>query len=159
MPRPEQQKASITVSEKNPFDLSMLDSRGKHHLAIEEPVLFGEGTSKEVQDLMRSMMTAHMVGPMMPEKIQTNFEIHFPELLYELYEYYGHRKPKIEKLREQVRPVIRTSQIEREFYDQATTHSGGLDSVYRIVKLLENGETPRCTSQESLTPKETTESL
>ena len=122
-------------------------------MAIEEPLLFGEGTIKETQDLMRSMMVAHMAGPLMPEKIQTNFVVHFPELLYELYNYYGHKKPKIEKLKEQVKPKIREAEVEREEYDQATTHSGGLDSVYRIVKLLEKGETPLAVHLKNLNSK------
>ena len=153
MPTPERQSASITVSEKNPFDLTMQDSRGTHRMAIEEPLSFGEGTSKKTQDLMRSMMVTHMVGPMMPEKIQTNFEFHFPELLYELYDYYGKKKPKIEKAKQQIFPVIRETQIEREEFDQATAHSGGLDSVYRIVKLLEQGETPLAVHLKNLNAK------
>ena len=153
MARREQHSATISLSERNPFDLTMTDLRGVHRMAIEEPLMFGEGTSKETQDLMRSMMAAHMAGPMMPEKIQTNFPIHFPELLYELYEYYGHKKPRIEKLQAQIRPVIRKTNTEREEYDQATTHSGGLDSVYRIVKLLEQGETPLAVHLKKLNAK------
>jgi len=80
--------------------LSMQDGSGKYRLAIEEPILFGQGATEETQNLMRSMMTAHLLGPKMPEKIYTNFDFHFPELLNALYEYYGKKKPKILKMDE-----------------------------------------------------------
>lgn len=153
MPNKEQQSASVFLSEKNPFALVMQDTRGTHRLVIEEPIFFGEGTTKDTQELMREMMTAHMVAPMMPEQIKTNFDFHFPELLYELYEYYGKKKPTILKIREQVKPQIRETEVESEKYDQATTHSGGLDSVYRIVKLLENGKTPLAVHLKNLNAK------
>ena len=153
MPNKERQSASVLLSEKNPFALVMQDTRGTHRLVIEEPIFFGEGTSIDTQELMRDMMTAHMVAPMMPEQIKTNFDFHFPELLYELYEYYGKKKPTILKIREQVKPQIREAKIERGKYDQATTHSGGLDSVYRIVKLLEKGETPLAVHLKNLNAK------
>lgn len=153
MARPEQQTATILLSEKNPFDLSIVDGRGKHSLAIVEKNRFGEGTTQETQGLMRSLMTAHLLGPTMPEKIETNFDFQFSEILNELYSYYGKRRPKIIKLPDQVRPEVRDPLVLRENYDQATSHSGGLDSVYRIVTLLEQGEIPIAVHLKNLNAK------
>jgi hypothetical protein len=142
MSNAERLSASITLSEKNPFDLTMQTVEGKHSLAVMTPVTFGQGTSKETQDLMRAMMAAHLLGPTMPETIETNFDFHFSELLNSMYEYYGKKKPTIKKMPEQMKPQIRSMGEDRERYEKATAHSGGLDSVYRIAKLLDRGETP-----------------
>jgi len=98
-------------------------------------------------------MAAHLLGPTMPEKIYTNFDFHFPELLNTLYEYYGKSKPRIIKMEEQVKPEIRSVEAEGEEYKTATSHSGGLDSVYRIAKLLESGETPLAVHLKNLNAK------
>jgi len=153
MPNIENGSASITLSEKNPFDLSICDKRGKHSLAVVEPATFGEGTNKETQDLMRTVMAAHLLGPTMPEKIETNFDFHFSELLEKLYRYYGKRKPEIHKMEEQVEPEIKSIELVGEKHDQATAHSGGLDSVYRIAKLLEKGEVPLAVHLKNLNVK------
>jgi hypothetical protein len=153
MPKTEQESASIFLSEKNPFDLTFRDGQNTHRLSIEEPLTFGQGTTKESQDLMRAMMTAHLVAPKMPEKISTNFDFHFPELLYEMYEYYGKRKPKILRIKEQVTPILKEQEVGAPGFDQATTHSGGLDSVYRIAKLLEEGEIPLAVHLKNLNAK------
>jgi len=153
MPRPEQSSAIIILSEKNSFDLKSQDIKGNHSLAIVEPDIFGQGTTKETQDLMRSMMATHLLAPVMPEKIYTNFDFHFSELLEALYEYYGKKKPRIVKLSEQVKPKIRNPVAVGEIYDQATSHSGGLDSVYRIAKLLEKEEVPLAVHLKNLNAK------
>ncbi|EKD52756.1 MAG: hypothetical protein ACD_61C00251G0002 [uncultured bacterium] len=153
MSRTEQSSVSITLAEKNPFDLTMRDNDGSHRLSIEEPVGFGQGASEESQDLMRSMMAAHLLAPVMPEKIFTNFDFHFPELLSALYEYYGKRKPKILRLDERVRPEIRNPEVVQRKFGQATSHSGGLDSVYRIVKLLDQDEIPLAVHLKNLNAK------
>jgi hypothetical protein len=153
MPNIEQGSASITLSEKNPFDLHFQDEDGNHSLAIVEPETFGQGTEKETQDLMRTMMAVHLLAPKMPEKIYTNFEFHFSELLYTLYEYYGKKKPRIFRVDEQVKPEIRGKSEDRNGFDLATSHSGGLDSVYRITKLLENGEVPLAVHLRNLNAK------
>ncbi len=141
------------LSEKNPFDLTMKNGEGVHRLSIEEPLWFGQGANEETQELMRSMMAAHLLGPVMPEKIHTNFDFHFPELLRELYEYYGKKMPKILKLSERVKPEIRNPEVVQEKFGQASSHSGGLDSVYRIAKLLEKGETPLAVHLKNLNAK------
>jgi len=153
MPRPEQLSASIILSEKNSFDMKSLDSRGGHSLAIVEPDNFGQGSTKETQDLMRSMMVTHLLAPEMPEKVYTNFDFHFPELLENLYRYYEKKKPRIVKISEQVKPVIRSSEVSGTNYKTATSHSGGLDSVYRISKLLEKGEAPLAVHLKNLNAK------
>lgn len=153
MPKPEVSSASIILSEKNPFDLKSQDIKGNHSLAIVEPDIFGQGTTKETQDLMRSMMATHLLAPVMPEKIFTNFDFHFSELLEALYEYYGKKKPRIVKLSEQVKPEIRNPVAVGESYDLATSHSGGLDSVYRIVKLLEKEDVPLAVHLKNLNAK------
>jgi hypothetical protein len=131
----------------------MRDNDGSHRLSIEEPVVFGQGASEESQDLMRSMMAAHLLAPVMPEKIYTNFDFHFSELLEALYEYYGKKKPRIYKLSEQTKPETRNPEIAGEYFRQASSHSGGLDSVYRIAKLLAEGETPMAVHLRNLNAK------
>jgi len=135
--------AEIILSERNPFDLTLKGVDKNFRLAIEEPTGFGRGTTKESQDLMRAMMTAHLLAPTMPENIYTNFDFHFSELLDAMYEYYGKKKPRIMKIGEgRVQPKIAGEADPEQSLRVATSHSGGLDSVYRIAKLLENKETP-----------------
>lgn len=153
MPSIEQRSISIALSEKNPFELTSQDENGRHSLAVVAPDSFGGSTKKETQDLMRSMMTAHILAPTMPEKIETNFDFHFPELLYALYDYYGKKKPRIIKSEGQVIPEIRSGKISEISYKTATSHSGGLDSVYRIAKLLDKGETPLAIHLKNLNAK------
>lgn len=153
MPNVEKSSAAILLSRENPFDLTCQNDSGKHSLAVIEPVQFGQGTTRETQDLMRTMMIAHLLGPTMPERIETNFDFHFPELVEALYEYYGKKRPMIAKMAEQVKPVIRGEEITRPEYKTATSHSGGLDSVYRIAKLLEEGETPLAVHLRNLNAK------
>lgn len=133
--------------------MKAVDSRGTHSLAIVEPESFGQGATEETQNLMRSMMAAHLLAPEMPEKIYTNFDFHFPEVLENLYRYYEKKKPRIVKIAEQVRPVIRNSEVTGKIYETTTSHSGGLDSVYRITKLLERGETPLAVHLKNLNAK------
>lgn len=133
--------------------MKSVDSRGGHSLAIVEPESFGQGATKETQDLMRSVMMAHLLAPEMPEKIYTNFDFHFPEVLENLYKYYEKKKPRIVKISEQVRPAIRNSEVSGKIYETATSHSGGLDSVYRITKLLKKGEVPLAVHLKNLNAK------
>lgn len=153
MPRNEQENAQVSLDPRNPFDLTMVDNSGKHRLAIEEPLTFGEGSTKETQDLMRSMMVAHMVGPKLPETIYTNFDFHFSELLNALYEYYGKRKPKILKSPGKIIPTIKNPNVRYESLETVTAHSGGLDSVYRIAKLLEEEDIPLAVHLRNLNAK------
>lgn len=153
MSKPENVSASIFLSERNPFDLSMQDASGVHRLVIEEPATFGQGTAGETQNLMRTMMTVHLIAPKMPEKITTNFDFHFPEVLNEMYLYYGKKKPIILKNCERVKPKTREADIGGEQNSLATSHSGGLDSVYRIAKLLDEGETPLAVHIKNLNAK------
>jgi hypothetical protein len=153
MPNIENGSASITLSEKNPFDITICDETGKHSLAIVEPETFGQGTGKETQELMRSMMVAHLLAPKMAEKVYTNFDFHFSELLSDLYEYYGKKKPQILKGESRVKPPIKGDGEKREVYGVASSHSGGLDSVYRIAKLLEKDEVPLAVHLRNLNAK------
>lgn len=153
MSNTENRAASIMLSEKNPFDLTYIGGEGKHSLAIVEPNTFGECTKKETQDLMRSMMVAHVLAPKMPETIETNFDFHFPELLYALYEYYGKSNPRIIKMGEQIKPEIRSGELSKQEYKSATSHSGGLDSVFRIAKFLEEDEIPLAVHLRNLNSK------
>lgn len=153
MPNKELLGASVLLSCKNPFDLSMVDEKGKHSLAVVEPEAFGQGTTAETQELLRSMMVAHLIAPTMPEKIWTNFPLRFSELINELYQYYGKKAPQISKSENQVVPKIITGGEKKEKYLTATSHSGGLDSIWRIVKLLEKGETPLAVHLKNLNAK------
>lgn len=131
---------SVELSGNHPFALKMHHQDRNCTLSIVDPKDFGHDTSPETQDLMRTVMLAHLVAPHFPEIIETNFSVKSSAFLNELYKYYGHDKPVIRKSEEQVTPSYESVQEDKPVIDTASAHSGGLDSVYRIAKSLINNE-------------------
>lgn len=134
-------QVTVNLSPRNSFDLTMELSGRKHGLAVVEPENFGHDTPEAVQDLLRTVMVAHLVAPYFPKIIEINFGLDFGSFLDELYHYYGYRSPKIRKSLDQL-PLVYAPSLEGEpvRLKNASAHSGGLDSVYRLVRFLERGE-------------------
>jgi hypothetical protein len=147
-------RLSVKLSPQNPFAMEANGPDKVHRLSIEEPLDFGHDTSPDAQDLMRTVMLAHLIAHLFPRTIDTNFPIRSTEFLYELYDYYGYQPPVIRKSSDQIVPNYRQS--DRKNYkviDTASTHSGGLDSAYRITRQLANGEKVLAVHLRNLNPK------
>lgn len=133
--------ARVDLSQKNPFALTFHAKDHKRNLEILEPSDFGEGTSPETQDLLRTVMLAHLTARHLPKKIETNFVVESGEFLEELYRHYGYRKPRIIRGSDQTTPeFIQSSGDGHEKITYANAHSGGLDSVYRVARLQNKGK-------------------
>ncbi len=134
-------RINITVSPKNSFDLTMLTEGRKFGLAIIEPNDYGHDTSEAAQDLLRTVMVAHLIAPYFPRVIETNFDISLDRFLAELYRHYGYQPPRIKRGSGQI-TLAYAQPTETEFAQipNASAHSGGLDSVYRLMHFLQNGE-------------------
>lgn len=127
--------ARVNLSPKNPFGLTFEAKDHDRSLFIEEPITFGEGTPKDAQDLLRTVMLAHLVTRHFPVKVQTNFPVENTKFLDELYNHYGYSPPKIVKRGEIVIPKIIRGEPQKKQVKYANAHSGGLDSLYRAAKL------------------------
>lgn len=124
----------ISASPSNPFDLSIIGRQKKFRLAISEPSNFGQGTPEEAQNLLLTVMVAHLLGPDFPRVIRSNFPIEQTNFLSELYRYYGHKSPKIVRNQDQIALAYPETTTEpRKNVEVASAHSGGLDSVYRLM--------------------------
>lgn len=126
----------VALSAKNPFELTSNRADQNRSLAIVEPADFASGTTKEAQDLLRTVMMAHLVTRHFPKKIETNFEVGSTVFLNELYGHYGFGKPKIVRGEIQITPdfvAAKGKRKEKVLY--ANAHSGGLDSLYRAAVL------------------------
>lgn len=135
------ERIAVSLSSKNSFDLTMAVDDRKFGLAVVEPTDFGHNTPEAAQDLLRTVMVAHLIAPYFPQIIETNFGLGFAEFLAEFYRYYGHRPPRIKKNPDQVSVAYSSSGgVENSPIPNASAHSGGLDSVYRLVRFLERGE-------------------
>jgi hypothetical protein len=127
----------VNLSAKNPFGLTFVGEDKNRSLFIEEPEGFGSGTTEEAQDLLRTVMLAHLIARYFPKVIETNFKVGGKVFLDELYKHYSFREPKIIKGEFQITPRLAEAipdQEEKILY--ANAHSGGLDSVYRVAKVL-----------------------
>jgi hypothetical protein len=151
----------VDLSPKNPFGLTFYAPDHDRSLYIEEPENFGAGTSREAQDLLRTVMLAHLVIRHFPKIIETNFKIDDKRFLDELYKHYGFAKPKVTKGEAQIIPkFIDTPGEKKESVRYANAHSGGLDSVYRVATLRSEGERVLMSHLRNLNPKGTkTEAL
>ncbi|HEX9007941.1 MAG TPA: hypothetical protein VF837_01640 [Patescibacteria group bacterium] len=128
----------VNISTKNPFELNLPKDGGVLKLSVIEPDKYGEGTTKESQELVRTVMLAHLIAPYMPEIIETNFGVTSTQFLNELYRHYGFNPPKIKRSSEQIQPQLLTGDLHhQDIVDFASAHSGGLDSAYRLAKLME----------------------
>jgi len=133
-------RIQVDLSPKNPFGLTFKAEDKNRSLFIEEPAVFGEGTTFSSQELLRTVMLAHLVVRHFPRIIETNFSVDHKTFLDELYAHYGFAPPKIVKGREQITPKFVDADIKKEKILNANAHSGGLDSVYRVAELLSKNQ-------------------
>lgn len=146
--------AKVDLSPKNPFGLTFRASDKNRSLFIEEPGEFGAGTTKESQDLLRTLMIAHLTARHFPKVIETNFDISGKIFLDELYKHYGFEKPRIVKGEAKIEPnYVEQDGIKKEKVLYANAHSGGLDSVYRVAKLVSEGKSVMLSHLRNLNPK------
>lgn len=132
---------SVNLSPKNSFELGFLGKKQHHRLVIAEPNEFAINTPKLSQDLLRTVSLAHLIAPYFPEIIETNFGIEYREFIDELYKFYGYKEPILRNSEERVKILYRTKDEESfSKISHANAHSGGLDSVFRIVKHWTNNE-------------------
>ncbi|MDD3999069.1 MAG: hypothetical protein PHR98_03145 [Candidatus Shapirobacteria bacterium] len=132
---------SVNLSPINSFELGFLGKKQLHRLVIDKPNEFAINTPKLSQDLLRTVSVAHLIAPYFPEIIETNFGIEYREFIDELYKFYGYKTPTFRTSDERVKILYKTK--DKEDFSQishANAHSGGLDSVFRIVNNLINKE-------------------
>jgi len=133
--------ARVDLSPKNPFGLTFQAPDKNRSLFIEEPQKFGEGTTVEAQDLLRTVMLAHLTAKYFPKIIETNFKVEGKMVLDELYTHYGYGRPVIVRGTEIIKPAVAgvgTDNKEKILF--ANAHSGGLASIYRVAKILSEGK-------------------
>lgn len=131
----------VELSPKNPFRLTFNDGERNRSLSVEEPKNFGEGTTLAAQDLLRTVMLAHLISPYFPKVIETNFDLVHEVFLDELYKYYGFSAPRIVKSNDQIQPRDVSESVGSKIpVKYANAHSGGLDSLYRLARLGSKGE-------------------
>lgn len=122
-------------------------------LSIEEPPNFAEGTPKNSQDLLRTVMLAHLIARHFPKTIETNFKVEETNFLNELYKHYGLAKPRVIKNPEQIVAQYVESDSKKDEIRFANAHSGGLDSIYRVAKLLSENQKVLIAHVRNLNPK------
>lgn len=144
----------VELSPKNPFGLTVSAKENNRNLFIEEPKDFAQGTSMHAQDLVRTLLLAHSVVRHFPKKIETNFNVDHKVFLDSVYDHYGFFSPKIVKGREQIVPAfVKPSEGNKEQIQYANAHSGGLDSLYRLAKLLSEDKKVLVSHLKNLNPK------
>lgn len=140
MPKIEQcDRLRVEVGGKDQLDMRVMEDGRR--LALAEHSDF-ETAPKESVDLLRTVMVAHLIAPFFPKIIETNFGVSERVFIDELYKYYGYQPPRID-LGEPVKKVVGTKTLESESKKKikiASAHSGGLDSAYRLVKTIYEGE-------------------
>jgi len=134
-------RMNVNLSPTNPFELGYLGEKQKRRMVISEPDEFAANTPKPSQDLLRTVILAHLVAPYFPEVIETNFGVEYCDFVDELYKFYGHKAPIFRNSGERVKVIYREGDEENTSkISCANAHSGGLDSAFRIVRKLVNGE-------------------
>ena len=146
-------RVHVDLSPKNPFGLTFQAGDKNRSLFIEEPANFGSETPYSSQELLRTVMLAHLVIRHFPKTIETNFAVKHKIFLDELYAHYGFAPPKIIKASEQITPKIIGPAKEKERILYANAHSGGLDSVYRVATLLSKNQKVLIAHLRNLNPK------
>lgn len=145
--------AKVELSPKNPFGLTFAAPDQNRSLFIEEPTGFGGGTPSESQDLLRTVMLAHLIARHFPKVIETNFAVKGKVFLDEFYKHYGYKVPRIVKGGEEVFPMKLTGKApEKPRVKYTNAHSGGLDSLYRAARLLAEGSPVLLTHIRNLNP-------
>jgi hypothetical protein len=145
-------RIQVDLSSRNPFGLTFKADKNRN-LFIEEPANFGEHTSLSSQDLLRTVMLAHLVARHFPKKIETNFNVDHQIFLDKLYDHYGFSPPKIIRGNEQVKPKFVEPGEPKEKILYANAHSGGLDSVYRAATLIKENKKILIAHLRNLNPK------
>ena len=147
-------RVQVDLSSKNPFGLTFKAQDHDRSLFIESPADFGADTPLSAQELLRTVMLAHLVIRHFPTEIETNFGVDYKVFLDELYAHYGFSPPRIIKSSEQVIPKLVETLVEKnDKILYANAHSGGLDSVYRAAKLLSENRKVLITHLRNLNPK------
>ena len=147
-------RVQVDLSPKNAFGLTFKAADKNRSLFIEEPANFGEHTSLSSQDLLRTVMLAHLVVRHFPKTIETNFNLDYKIFLDKLYKHYGFSSPNIIKSGEQVAPkFVEAVDGEKEKILYANAHSGGLDSVYRAGTLINKNHKVLIAHLRNLNPK------
>jgi len=147
-------RVQVDLSPKNPFGLTFKATDKNRSLFIEEPIGFGEGTPFSSQELLRTVMLAHLVIRHFPRVIETNFAVDHKVFLDELYKHYDFSTPKIIKNGEQIDPkLVGAGEDKMEKISYANAHSGGLDSVYRVATLLNENQKVMIAHLRNLNPK------
>lgn len=135
------ERVRVDIFPKNPFGLTFHAKDHDRSLVVEEPNGFGAGTTMETQDLLRTLILAHLTARHFPKVFETNFPVENQEFLARLYKHYGYQRPKIVKSSDQVKPRFVESDGEQKHKAlYVNAHSGGLDSVYRAMWLLDRGK-------------------
>jgi len=147
-------RVQVDLSSKNSFGLTFKASDHDRSLFIESPADFGAGTTFSSQELLRTVMLAHLVIRHFPRKIETNFNVDHSIFLDELYEHYGFAPPEIVKGEAQIKvKPIESKGSKKGNILYANAHSGGLDSVYRVAALLSGNQKVLVTHLRNLNPK------
>ena len=146
-------RIQVNLSPKNPFGLTFRAPDKNRSLFIEEPDNFGKNTSFSSQELLRTVMLAHLVARHFPKVVETNFEVNHKVFLDELYAHYGFSPPRIVKGTEQINPKFVEGDSKKKKILYANAHSGGLDSVYRVAKLLSENQKVLMAHLRNLNPK------
>ena len=144
----------VDLSSKNPFGLTFKAPDHDRSLFIESPVDFGAETPFSSQELLRTVMLAHLVIRHFPKEIETNFKVDHKIFLDELYLHYGFKPPRVIKSFEQIIPkFVKANEEKKNQILCVNAHSGGLDSVYRVAKLLSENRKVLITHLRNLNPK------
>jgi hypothetical protein len=147
-------RIQVNLSPRNPFGLTFQAPDKNRSLFIEEPGNFGSGAPESSQNLLRTLILAHLVIRHFPKTIETNFSVDHKIFLDKLYNHYGFSPPKIIKGSDQVIPrFIEAESDKKEKVLYANAHSGGLDSIYRAATLLNRNQKVLITHIKNLNPK------
>jgi len=146
-------RVRVDLSPKNPFGLTFHAKDHERNLFIDEPDDFGSGASVESQDLLRTVMLAHLIIRHFPKVIETNFVIDHKIFLDRLYRHYGFAPAKVTKSSDQVQPApVGQNEKAKQKVSFANAHSGGLDSIYRVAKLIAEDQSVMITHIRNLNP-------
>ena len=125
----------IEIANKNCLDMDVVGGE-KHGLGLVEHGGFSK-VPEEGIGLLQTVMVGHLIAPFFPKIVETNFGMSQTEFIKELYRYYGFRPPKIVRLPDQVDNNFLQNEIySGQRIELASAHSGGLDSAYRLTKLM-----------------------
>lgn len=130
----------VELSEKNPFLMTLNKDGEKRNLGVKNFQEI-ESTPKNARELFRTLLLAHLIAPDFPDKIETNFPLENIHIIENLYRFYDKNPPKIIISKGKIH--FPEAEIEKENDSQVNfvnAHSGGLDSVYRVTKLISMGE-------------------